>query len=121
MTWDLWTFLFGLVGALSVVIPAVVGVVVWVTRHVRSLSMFSDERLTTFLDDWCGEPARPGFPARPGIPERLEKVEEGQAALLERLSTVEADTKQLQRNGGAHLADSVARIERLLQSQGRQT
>jgi hypothetical protein len=104
VTWDLWTFLFGLVGALSVVIPSFIAMALWISRRMRALSMFSDPRLQHFLDDWFGEKARPGFPGRPGIPERLEKVE--------------LDTAQLQRNGGAHLADAVARIERHLQTQG---
>lgn len=119
MSWDLWTYLFGLVGALSVVVPAVAGVVVWVTRKItRPVAIFSDPRLAHFLDDWFGEEARPGFPARPGIPARLESVEEGQTELLDRLCKVEVDTRQLQSNGGSHLADAVARIERRLQTQG---
>lgn len=103
MTHDLWTFVFGAVGALAVLVPAMV----WLGRRIRSLSAFSDPRFGHFLDDWFGEPARPGYPARPGIPERLEVVEA-------RLGLVESDTRQLQRNGGSHLADAVVRIERFL-------
>lgn len=106
MPWDLWTFVFGMVGALVVLTPAMV----LLTRRIRSLSLFSDPRLRSFLDDWFGEPARPGFEARPGVPERLEVVEK-------RLVKVETDTNQLQRNGGAHLADSIARIEGILAAQ----
>jgi hypothetical protein len=32
-------------------------------------------RTTDFLDDWQGEPERPGVPARPGVLERLRNVE----------------------------------------------
>lgn len=103
MPWDLWTFLFGLIGALAVLAPPML----WISRRIRALSTFSDPRLAHFLDDWFGEPERPGFPARPGVPERLGKVEA-------RLGTVEGDTRQLKRNGGSHLADAVDRIERLL-------
>lgn len=96
-------FVFGLVGALV----ALGAPLAWVARRIRRLSLFSDDRLVHFLDDWFGESERPGFAARPGVPERLAKVEE-------RLAGVEDDTRQLQRNGGAHLADTIARIELLL-------
>lgn len=33
------------------------------------------KRLTDFLDDWNGEPARPGVEARPGFPERIARLE----------------------------------------------
>lgn len=52
-----------------------------------------------FLEDWKGEPARPGFPARPGVPERLENVEKITAE-------VRAET---QPNGGTSLRDVVHR------------
>ncbi|MEV0236860.1 hypothetical protein [Nonomuraea sp. NPDC050786] len=31
--------------------------------------------LKDFLDDWKGEPARPGVEARPGVPERITRME----------------------------------------------
>jgi hypothetical protein len=33
-------------------------------------------RITDFLDDWAGQPQRPGVAARPGVMARLEAVEE---------------------------------------------
>jgi hypothetical protein len=66
-------------------------------------------RVTHALDDLVGEPERPGVKARPGVMERLSGIEE-------RLRTVEADTAQLQRNSGSHLADAIARIEEKLTS-----
>lgn len=59
-------------------------------------------KLLQFLDDWAGEPERPGIaPARPGV--------------LQRLLGVEADVKilkqQMTANGGSSLADKVDRIE----------
>lgn len=93
MTWDLWTFVFGMIGAVATLAP----LIVYLARRIRAVSVFSDPRLQTFLDDWVGRPARPGFPAQPGIPERLAKVE--------------TDTAQLQRNGGSTVADAIARME----------
>lgn len=102
MSWlDLSTFLFGLLGALAVLVPPMV----WLSRRIRGLSMFSDPRFSHFLDDWFGEPERPGFSARPGVPERLGQVES-------RLETVEDSTAQLKRNGGSHLADAIDRLVR---------
>lgn len=53
-------------------------------------------RIDHFMDDWFGEPARPGVAARPGVMERLCSVE-----------------RQLTPNGGnSHtLADGVVRLE----------
>lgn len=64
-------------------------------------------RLVHFLDDWNGADARPGVPACPGVMERLDD----HAA---RITQIEAQTKQLVPNGGAHLADRVERIEKRL-------
>lgn len=94
VTWDLWNFLFGLVGSLGVLGAPML----WLARRIRALSMFSDPRFQHFLDDWFGEGARPGFPGRPGIPERLAAVEER--------------TAQLTPNGGSHLADKIAGLVR---------
>jgi hypothetical protein len=120
VTWDLWTFIFGLIGALGVLGAPML----WLSRRIRALSIFSDPRFAHFLDDWFGEQVRPGFPGRPGIPERLARVEER--------------TRQLTPNGGSHLADKIAhlvrdadarssntevlaRIEGLLSAHGQQT
>lgn len=48
-----------------------------------------------FLEDWNGEPERPGVPARPG--------------LLSRVRFIEAE---LRPNGGGSLRDAVNRIEK---------
>lgn len=88
MNWP--DLVFGLIGALAVLVP----VLLWLAGRLRRISLFSDARLTHFLDDWFGEVARPGFAARPGIPERLESVE-----------------GQLRAKDGSSLRDAVTRIE----------
>lgn len=45
-------------------------VAIW--RWVRSWG----KRIGDFLDDWNGEPERPGVPARPGVMQRLADNEE---------------------------------------------
>lgn len=101
MSLDLWNFILGpVIGAVTTIIPGAV----YISRKVRTLSRFTDPRFAHFLDDWFGEEARPGVPERPGTMARLLCIEN-------RLSTVESDTKQLQRNGGTHLRDAIDRLE----------
>ena len=92
MPWLNPDFIFGLVGALGVLIPLLGTPLVVLWRWCRGTT----RQLGTFLEDWQGEAARPGVPARLGVMERLERVE--------------MDTRQLQRNGGAHLADKIEAI-----------
>lgn len=51
-------------------------------------------KLRDFLDDWGGEPERPGVPGRLGVMSRLDRIE-----------------AQLRPNGGSTLRDAVTRIE----------
>jgi hypothetical protein len=53
-----------------------------------------------FLEDWKGEPGRPGVPARPGVMERLQNVEKIGTHVL-------AET---QTNGGSSMRDDIAGI-----------
>lgn len=53
------------------------------------------KRMHNWLDDWAGEPARPGVDARPGV--------------MARLASIEA---QLRPNGGTSARDAVDRVER---------
>lgn len=48
-----------------------------------------------FMEDWNGEPARPGVPEKPGVMVRLASIE-----------------KELHPNSGSSLRDAVVRIER---------
>lgn len=92
----MWERLLAIAGVV-IVLGASVGVLVkftsWSARIVS--------RVQDFLDDWNGEPARPGVLRRPGVPERLTGIEG-------RLSSVE---RQLKPNDGATLRDAVDRIE----------
>lgn len=70
----------------------------WVV--MPAVRLFTDWR--QFLEDWRGEPARPGIaPARLGVLERLSKLE----------ADVSASRSQLTPNGGSSLLDKVDRIE----------
>lgn len=54
-----------------------------------------------FLDDWNGEPARPGFDGRPSVPVRLEAIEREQRRV----------SHEVQTNSGSSLKDAVKRLE----------
>jgi hypothetical protein len=54
-------------------------------------------RVDDFMDDWYGEPERPGVPARPGLMERVGGIED-------RLGRVE---HELHPNDGGSLRDAV--------------
>lgn len=60
-------------------------------------------RVDSFLADWFGEPARPGWAARPSMPERVTALEADLAHVKEQVTP----------NGGhsALLADRIVRIE----------
>jgi len=67
-------------------------------------------RLTRWLDDWEGEPPRPGFPAgRPGVLDRIASIE----SRVDRLPAVEARLvaleAQMMPNGGGSMRDAIDR------------
>lgn len=83
------------VGAITVVLTAWRVVIKPVAGAVR--------RVVHFLDDWFGEPARPGHPARPGIPERIEAIEHqlrpnGGKTLRDRVDVIETGMNQIAEN-----------------------
>ncbi|GGX37779.1 hypothetical protein [Streptomyces chryseus] len=55
------------------------------------------KRVDYFIDDWYGEPGRPGIPDRPGVMERIGGIED-------RLTRVE---HELYPNSGGSLRDAV--------------
>lgn len=76
-------------------------------------------RVTRLLDEVEGTPAEHGIPRRAGVLERLGEFEAGREQIMSELSAlrenqtvltntmeaIRADTKQLQHNGGSHVAD----------------
>lgn len=60
------------IAALTALAVAVLGFLGWVLRHAWHVL----RRVTRFLDDYAGEPARDGMPAKPGFMARLASAEE---------------------------------------------
>ncbi|QVJ00318.1 hypothetical protein KGD82_16275 [Nocardiopsis eucommiae] len=58
------------IGGAAAVVTGVTVITVGVRKVLATL-----RRVGHFLDDWAGEPARPGVDARPGVMERLHAIE----------------------------------------------
>jgi hypothetical protein len=83
------------VGAVTVVLTAWRVVIKPIAGAVR--------RVVHFLDDWFGEPARPGQEARPGIPDRIAAIEHqlrpnGGKTLRDRVDVIESAMKRIDEN-----------------------
>lgn len=63
-------------------------------------------KVSHFIDDLTGEPARPGFPARPGLMERMASLEE----------TQEAIRHQVQNSHATNLRDDVDELKEGLEA-----
>lgn len=50
------------------------GLVAVLVRFARAAAR-TWERVDQFVDDWYGQPERPGVPARPGVLERVTSIE----------------------------------------------
>ena len=72
-------------------------------------------RVGHFLDDWGGEPPRPGHPARPGAMERLADLDQRVGGVEEQIARVDGRVARVEHelhpNSGASLRDAVNRIE----------
>lgn len=57
----------GLIVAVLTIATALLAIFRWLYRQFKSLD--------DLLNDWRGEPERPGVPRRPGVLERLDNIE----------------------------------------------
>lgn len=101
------------VQSLLVGVGAIVTIIAAVFTAVRSGGRKA-KKFDDFLEDWYGEPERPGVPARPGVMERLAMHGADIATIKGELTT----------NGGKSLKDKVnstdarlINVERKLDSQ----
>ncbi|WP_237404776.1 hypothetical protein [Actinacidiphila reveromycinica] len=78
------------------VITVLAGVAALLWRAVSAVIRLA-RRVDEFMDDWAGEPGRPGVPPRPGVMERVATIDE-------RLTRVE---HELYPNSGGSLRDAV--------------
>ena len=76
---------------------AAFSIIGWCTRTFVRLV----RGLFRLIEDWTGEPVRPGFAGRPGFPERLARVELDLAEVRSQLSP----------NSGHTLRDAIDRVE----------
>ena len=82
-------------------LSVVVGAVAVIVRQLLLPIHRGFRKLQDFLEEWKGEPARPGQPARPGVMERLEQVEADMAKVA----------SEIRSNGGSSMKDAIARVE----------
>lgn len=91
---------------------AAIGVLIWVAVKVFPFL----RKLTHFIDDVVGEPARPGVEARPGLMERLSVVEEKQdeqsVSLAKQSAALGVVQHEVTTNHGSSLKDAVKKLER---------
>ena len=93
--------------ACSIIVASgvIVSGVAWVGRKLRPGWL----RVMRMVDDWHGEPARPGFQEVPSFPVRQERVEGAVSQLGARMTRVEQQMRPSP-NGIPSLADNVAVI-----------
>lgn len=95
--------------ALTALAVAVAGLLAWFAR----MGWRAARRVSHFLDDYAGEPARDGMPARPGFMARLASVEK----------SLDHVVKETSPNHGKSLRDIVMRtasdVNSIKEEQGR--
>lgn len=84
---------------------AAIAVIIWVGVKVWPYL----RKLSHFIDDVAGEPARPGIPARQGLMERLSTVEQKQD---EQGAVLEVVQHEVTTNHGSSLKDAVKKLEK---------
>ncbi len=84
---------------------AAIAVLVWVAVKVWPFL----RKISHFIDDVAGEPARPGFEARPGLMERVSTIETKQD---EQGAVLEVVQHEVTTNHGSSLKDAVKKLEK---------
>lgn len=91
----------------SAAVLAALGVILGFGRSLWRLA----RKINKTLDDWAGEPARPGVPERPGVMSRLASIETSTSAMHTQLGAVgrrlESVEHELHPNSGTSLRDAV--------------
>lgn len=104
-------------GAAAGAVLAILALVALVVRSVRR----AWAPVADFLEDWRGEPGRPGVPARPGVMARLGQLEQGVTQTPARLDRIEYRVSQMELqlhpNGGGSLHDKVTAIKEVVVDQ----
>jgi hypothetical protein len=100
--------------AVAVAIATGVGLLWRVTRRIKRAA----NRVEEFVDDWTGEPARPGVEARPGVMERLGGMEQRLGGIercgADTARRVERIEHELHPNSGTSVRDALDRVEAAL-------
>lgn len=102
--------LFNIIAGTCAVVSAVAvvgGGLGWTLRHFVGIT----KRVSLFLNDYEGTPARPGVPARAGVMERLAATDTALTAVSETLASqnevLESIRHQIYPNSGHSMFDKV--------------
>lgn len=98
-------------------------IVIWAWKNLRPPT----KGIEHFLEDWNGEPARPGVPGRPGMMQRVANIETAQITTAEHQTKADAFFEvygpiidklnhEMHPNSGSSLADAVNRTEASLKA-----
>jgi hypothetical protein len=86
------------------------GLVTLAWRAVRG-GVRLGRRVDEFIDDWRGEPERPGVSPRPGVMERMAGLEANMAGLESKVTGMDGDLQRIKHelypNSGGSLRDAV--------------
>jgi hypothetical protein len=106
------------IGGIIVGIATVLAVIGWAWKQLKPPT----KGIEHFLEDWNGEPARPGVPARPGMMQRVANIESSQVTTATHQTKADAFFEkygpiidkldhEMHPNSGSSLADAVNRTE----------
>lgn len=102
----------GLTGIDLSILAAALAALTAVVRKVWPIA----RKIVHFIDDWFGEPDRPGVPERPGVMRQLHTLTGHAARTDARLDAIEYELKP---NSGSSLRDAVDRVETAMVESGR--